>query len=228
MSDPTVYTVERILNKRNHHGVTQYLLKWKDYPIKESTWEPVENILDRGLLAAYEEQSRKSDRSSSSNILNSSGTSNTSSSHASRSSQRTKITKRGRGRPRKDPTEQRQEQLRLQRAIEAQQRQKIHTGITTTTNVTRASITTPPASNTTSSSSTTSTTTNRTKKTVDKKGPQLVVFNPAGNQASQAIVEEIVYEPELTKEPILVTDVTLDDLTVTISECRTPEGFFRT
>lgn len=54
---------------------------------------------------------------------------------------------------------------------------------------------------------------------------QLAVFNPVGTH-SLPIVEEVVYEPELTKEPIIVTDVTAKDVTVTISECKTPGNFF--
>lgn len=55
---------------------------------------------------------------------------------------------------------------------------------------------------------------------------QLAVFNVVGSHPSLPVVEEVVYEPELTKDPIMVTDVTDKDLTVTISECKNPEGFF--
>lgn len=54
---------------------------------------------------------------------------------------------------------------------------------------------------------------------------QLAVFNPIGTH-SLPVVEEVIYEPELTKEPIMVTDVTAKDITVTISECKTPGNFF--
>lgn len=187
MSDSNVYTAERILAKRKHNGITQYFIKWKGYSLKESTWEPAENILDRGLLTAFESSRNNKSSSSSSAILNSSGTSSNSTS-SNNESHSTTSTKRGRGRPRKSYTQQRQEQVRLQRHIE-QQQQKTQL------------------------------------RQVDKK--QLVVFNPVGSH-SLPVVEEIVYEPELTKDPILVTDVTTKDLTVTISECKTPEGFFRT
>ena len=33
-SDPTVYTVEKILKKRKRHGFTEYLVKWKSYSTK--------------------------------------------------------------------------------------------------------------------------------------------------------------------------------------------------
>lgn len=59
MSDSNVYTAERILNKRTVNGVTQYFIKWKGYSSKDNTWEPVENILDRGLLTAFERNERK-------------------------------------------------------------------------------------------------------------------------------------------------------------------------
>lgn len=201
MSDSNVYAAERIIAKRKNHGVTQYLLKWKGYSLKDSTWEPAENILDRSLLTAFEKTSKKSKSSSSSSnptssaVLNSSGTSINSSSHESRSSA---ASRKGRGRPRKSYTQQRQEQLRLQRHIEQQQIQKTRP---TTETAVAATI------------------------RGDKK-PELV-FNPQGFQSERFVYEEIVYTPELTKETIIVTDVTSDNLTVTISECKTPDGFFK-
>lgn len=59
-----------------------------------------------------------------------------------------------------------------------------------------------------------------------KSRKQLAVFNPVGSHTSLPVAKEVVYEPELTKGPIVVTDVTAKDSTVTICECNTPEGFF--
>lgn len=132
MSDSDVYTAERILSKRKRHGVTQYLIKWKGYSVKKSTWEPEENIIDRNLLTAFEDSKAA----------------------------------------------------------------------------------TLPAKVTQSS--------NKTNRV------QLIALDPQCSQEEQhAVLEDIAFEPELTKEPILVTDVTTEDYTVTISECKTPEGFFR-
>lgn len=183
MGDSNVYTAEKILAERKINGVTQYLIKWKGYSLKDSTWEPAENILDRGLLIAFE-SSRNNTHTDGQSVRSSSGPSN-SSSESQQSSN-----KRNSGRPRRSYTQQRQEQLRLQRHIELQQQTQQKT----------------PLSH------------------VDKK--QLVVFNPVGSH-SLPVVEQIVYEPELTKESILVTDITAQDLTVTISECKIPDGFFK-
>jgi Chromo (CHRromatin Organisation MOdifier) domain len=38
------YLVETILDSRMVRNKTQYLVKWKGYPIYESTWEPEENV----------------------------------------------------------------------------------------------------------------------------------------------------------------------------------------
>lgn len=233
MSDPNVYTAERILAKRKHHGVTQYHIKWKGYSLKDSTWEPAENILDPTLLINFE-QSNKNKKSSattttnnnttssSSTILNSSGSSSNASSVTNESRVKPTLTVgkapsqgRARARRRRSYLEQRQEQLQLQRHIELQQQQKTHSGIPSST---FASATLATSITTTSPATFT--------KNGDKQ-PQLLILNPQSSQAERTIVEEI-YEPELTKEPILVTDVTSKDLTVTISECRTPDGFFRT
>lgn len=62
-----IYTAERILAKRTKDGVTQYCIKWKGYKYQDNTWEPVENILDRGLLTAFErKEAKKTKRTSTS------------------------------------------------------------------------------------------------------------------------------------------------------------------
>uniref|UniRef100_A0A3B3I937 Chromobox homolog 7b n=1 Tax=Oryzias latipes TaxID=8090 RepID=A0A3B3I937_ORYLA len=54
-----VFAVESILKKRVRKGNVEYLLKWKGWPPKYSTWEPEEHILDRRLVLAYEEKRRR-------------------------------------------------------------------------------------------------------------------------------------------------------------------------
>ena len=41
---PTNYIVSKILDKRRNGNSTEYLLKWKGYPIEEATWEPVSTL----------------------------------------------------------------------------------------------------------------------------------------------------------------------------------------
>jgi hypothetical protein len=57
--EPDVYICEKILKKRISKGVPLYLIKWKDYPMKASTWEPVEHILDPELLTSFEDELRR-------------------------------------------------------------------------------------------------------------------------------------------------------------------------
>jgi hypothetical protein len=38
------WEVEYIKDSRLHRGKLQYLVKWKDYPNEESSWEPVDNL----------------------------------------------------------------------------------------------------------------------------------------------------------------------------------------
>ena len=38
------YEVERILGKKIISGAVHYLVKWKEYDISESTWEPKQNL----------------------------------------------------------------------------------------------------------------------------------------------------------------------------------------
>ncbi|XP_061564629.1 chromobox protein homolog 7 [Cololabis saira] len=54
-----VFAVESVLKKRVRKGNVEYLLKWKGWPPKYSTWEPEEHILDRRLVQAYEEKEEK-------------------------------------------------------------------------------------------------------------------------------------------------------------------------
>jgi hypothetical protein len=38
------YIVEKIIDKRFKNGRVEYLVKWQGYNIKDSTWEPMENL----------------------------------------------------------------------------------------------------------------------------------------------------------------------------------------
>ena len=44
--DSDVYTVKKIVKKRQRNGKVQYLVKWAGFPASQSTWEPEEHILD--------------------------------------------------------------------------------------------------------------------------------------------------------------------------------------
>ncbi|XP_026078308.1 chromobox protein homolog 7-like isoform X1 [Carassius auratus] len=54
-----VFAVESIIKKRVKKGHVEYLLKWKGWPPKYSTWEPEEHILDPRLVLAYEEKEQR-------------------------------------------------------------------------------------------------------------------------------------------------------------------------
>ncbi|XP_056153520.1 chromobox protein homolog 7 [Lampris incognitus] len=54
-----VFAVESIIKKRVRKGNVEYLLKWKGWPPKYSTWEPEEHILDQRLVQAYEEKEQR-------------------------------------------------------------------------------------------------------------------------------------------------------------------------
>lgn len=38
------YEVEKILGKRTINGKIEYKVKWLNYPLEESTWEPITNL----------------------------------------------------------------------------------------------------------------------------------------------------------------------------------------
>uniref|UniRef100_A0A8C6REU5 Chromobox 7 n=1 Tax=Nannospalax galili TaxID=1026970 RepID=A0A8C6REU5_NANGA len=58
-----VFAVESIRKKRVRKGKVEYLVKWKGWPPKYSTWEPEEHILDPRLVMAYKEKEER-DRAS--------------------------------------------------------------------------------------------------------------------------------------------------------------------
>ena len=51
LDDPEVFTAEKILRQRLYKGKPQFEVKWKGY--RETSWEPLENILDRNLVTQY-------------------------------------------------------------------------------------------------------------------------------------------------------------------------------
>ncbi|BFZ18055.1 hypothetical protein BsWGS_21094 [Bradybaena similaris] len=60
-----VFQADYIQKKRHRRGKVEYLVKWKGYSVKQSTWEPKENILDPLLIAEFEskrEEWRKKQR----------------------------------------------------------------------------------------------------------------------------------------------------------------------
>lgn len=54
-----VFAAESIIKRRIRKGRIEYLVKWKGWSPKYSTWEPEENILDDRLLAAFEQRERE-------------------------------------------------------------------------------------------------------------------------------------------------------------------------
>ncbi|XP_073444193.1 chromobox protein homolog 8 [Dendrobates tinctorius] len=54
-----VFAAELLLKRRIRKGRMEYLVKWKGWSQKYSTWEPEENILDARLVAAFEDRERE-------------------------------------------------------------------------------------------------------------------------------------------------------------------------
>ena len=50
-NDPDVFTAEKTIRQRLYRGKPQFEIKWKGY--RETSWEALENILDRSLITNY-------------------------------------------------------------------------------------------------------------------------------------------------------------------------------
>ncbi|XP_019718169.1 chromobox protein homolog 6a [Hippocampus comes] len=57
-----VFAAEAILKRRVRKGRLEYLVKWKGWAMKDSTWEPEENILDDRLILGFEQKERERER----------------------------------------------------------------------------------------------------------------------------------------------------------------------
>lgn len=53
-----IFAAEAILKRRVRKGRIEYLVKWKGWAMKHSTWEPEENILDDRLILGFEQKER--------------------------------------------------------------------------------------------------------------------------------------------------------------------------
>lgn len=54
-----IFAAEAILKRRVRKGRVEYLVKWKGWAMKHSTWEPEENILDERLILGFQRKERE-------------------------------------------------------------------------------------------------------------------------------------------------------------------------
>ncbi|XP_015762141.1 PREDICTED: uncharacterized protein LOC107341253 [Acropora digitifera] len=59
IDNQTIFAAEKILKHRKRKGKVQYKVKWLNYPMSQSTWEPEENILDRRLIESFERRDER-------------------------------------------------------------------------------------------------------------------------------------------------------------------------
>ena len=57
--EETEFEVESIINHRRILGVTEFLVKWKNYPESENTWEPEDNLLNYQERIRHYQRSKK-------------------------------------------------------------------------------------------------------------------------------------------------------------------------
>jgi hypothetical protein len=59
---PEVYEAEAIREMRKHEGRKEYLVKWKNYPENENTWEPAKHLANAQRLLKEFHQQKKTDQ----------------------------------------------------------------------------------------------------------------------------------------------------------------------
>ena len=59
MKSTSEFEVEKILEKKNIQNKTYYFVKWKGYDYSQSTWEPIENLLNCDEKILEYEKSKK-------------------------------------------------------------------------------------------------------------------------------------------------------------------------
>jgi len=221
-----IYEVEKIIKKRHHpsKGI-QYFVKWRHFPTSDNTWEPARNFSQK-LIDDYESSHRNKKHKPSPSKVNTK-------SFPRRTATTTTATA----------------QLETPPTSSSDHLMPSSSSSLTSSCSSSATIVSSSSGSSTNSESPQRFVKSRAPKFSSRRrqqqalrlhvqqqkqqqsssinGQQLAVFNPVDGHSSP-VAEEVVYEPKLTNEPIIVTDVTAKDLTVTISECKTPDGFFST
>ncbi|KAG7226505.1 hypothetical protein INR49_003826 [Caranx melampygus] len=192
-----VFAVESIVKKRVRKGNVEYLLKWKGWPPKYSTWEPEEHILDQRLVQAYEEKEqrdralghrRKGSKAKRQLLQNTVYTMDLRSAHKT---------------PEKPPPRLR---LSLTRSLALRTRRSRTDPAGRANDRERHTTKANPAGQ------------ERTDVWSSAIGPDEVIASDKSDD---------VWRPVLLPGEVTVTDITLNSLTVTFRESRVAKGFFR-
>jgi len=62
IEEGNVFAAESLEKKRLRKGKTEYLVKWKGWSSRHSSWEPSDNILDPRLISEFEEKQQNTRR----------------------------------------------------------------------------------------------------------------------------------------------------------------------
>lgn len=229
-----VYAAECILKQRSKKGKTEYLVKWKDYSPRHNTWEPEENILDERLIQAFEQAQNEGYNSSSGHHHHQQTSSNSHLHHHHDHHSNSHKDK-------KEDKEKREEKGKREEKEKEVSKQSSRV---TSNSMATAALSTPVNTATTGNSTSVSSSiggvdNNKSEKGQDKKIEEKekykrkLSYDNSDHVSSEKTVRNCSPPPDFWKkqnklvDQILITDVTANDMTITVRECKTLHGFFR-
>jgi len=228
-----VFAAERISKKRLRKGKTEYLVKWKGWGPKYSTWEPEENILDVRLIEAFDKKAAATQAAAAAAAAAvAAAAPQTSPAPPPSAAADTGNTKK---RPRQKKLKQQntvaveEESKTDQQMLFEQTASELEQDLMKMTQKTAESVSPPPPPKTAYEALKTELDSTRDMPAQDEDSDSY------GGEEVEEEVEQLTewFPPDLDwvkvqdqGQHVIVTDVTVNDLTVTMRESHQPEGFF--
>ncbi|KAH7642287.1 uncharacterized protein LOC124491474 [Dermatophagoides farinae] len=244
-----VFAAECILKKRTRKNRVEYLVKWRGWSQKYNTWEPTENILDHRLIDSFNKaQKRRANkanrRGKSSSTTSTANETNPSSASAETNHKNSQDGSSRKSSTAKETTYNKRKSLSDKSSTQAKV-SKLKSD-RTIDNSDQVDSTDADYDDSNSGETSFDKQDNNNKNEISKQQPTKIIKenddeppecpNQTNNVKEQQVPKSnfsIGPPPEFWRrqnkivDHIMVTDVTENDCTITVRECRTPQGFFK-